>query len=352
MLKKVEIPGINMPTLYMAKTKGDIAMAKENGIPYIIWKYSYEELIKYLLRPILEDLFPYVNWTKVLGYKRRFTTKVHFSEQWLTPAEPMLPNNTVDNAKNMKVKVTHAETETANASKHDRYINTSHPDLAESSISVFDYMMDTASSVNIDALQKLGMLPKFVGDVADCIRTNLGNQMMWTEGWTKKLGCTLGRFDIKRQLPNLIILDVSSSIPRGIAATMLTLINTMRQNCCADLIITAARSKYYRNDEELPDPQWLRQYFRPKNECSEFTKILDKEIRGKEFGHVISFGDYDRPLFPKGFCERLNIKVKHVHHYHTQNNYETGYAKWVKLSCPDVKVSTDNTWCSSLLNGR
>jgi hypothetical protein len=61
-------------------------------------------------------------------------------------------------------------------------------EFMETTIRVEDYVGDLTSQVNIEALQSLRMLPKFVGDITDVIRHNLSESMAWTEGYTKKLG--------------------------------------------------------------------------------------------------------------------------------------------------------------------
>jgi hypothetical protein len=170
--------------------------------------------------------------------------------------------------------------------------------------------------------------------------------MRWTEGYNKKLGYPLGRFNCKAELPNLLIIDISASIPDGIAATMLTLADTLRSQCNAELIITSKRSGYYPEGAELPKPQTLRDYYGRGNEASEFYGILKRYIAGREFGHVISFGDYDSPGWFCSLPNLINTKVHAVHHYHTEEKIETGYAKWVKYCCPDVEQHFDNSWCS------
>jgi hypothetical protein len=210
-----------------------------------------------------------------------------------------------------------------------------------------DYVGDLSSSVDIDALQKLGLLPKFVGDVTDCIKKNLSQSMRWTEGYTKKLGFPLGRFNCKSELPNLVIIDVSASIPDGIAATMLTLADTLRSQCNAELIITSRRSGYYPQGSELPKPQTLRDYYGRCNESREFWGIIEKHIAGREFGHVISFGDDDWPGTVPGFCDIAGTKVHAVHHYHTwKPRTETGYARWVGECCPEAQRFYDDEWCT------
>ena len=211
---------------------------------------------------------------------------------------------------------------------------------------VYDYIGDVSSGVSIDALMKLGLLPKFIGDIVNCIRTNRSNAMRWTEGYTKKLGQVLGNFNSSKELRNLLIVDISYSIPDGIAATLLTLLETMRDMCHADLIITSRRSGFYSYEDELPSVQTLRDYYGRSNEGAEFMAILQKHVAGREYGNVISFGDFDNPGILRCWdVDMIGTKVHAVWHYHTYKEAETGYAKWVGECCPEAEQHYDNTWC-------
>jgi hypothetical protein len=220
-----------------------------------------------------------------------------------------------------------------------------------------DYMGDMSSYVNLEVLQRLKLMPRFIGDILDCIKINIGSGMYWREGYNKRLGIPVGRFNASGQLPNLIILDVSGSIPRGISATMISLIDTLRTQLSADLIITSSHSRFYPMGSELPDPQRIRDMFSYGNEAAEFWGILSTYIRGRHYGHVFSFGDNDTPDYfnyhqAKGPVLEGTI-VEHVHHYHTGKFYETGvdmrktgYAKWCHMLGNEPLVEYDTSWCN------
>ena len=367
MIQRVKVDGIEFPQLYIAEDSEDVEFCRRNGIPYVKWRHGMNALIKQLLRPAIEKLFPGLDWNKILGKRKKTSSKVI-----LCPGcEAIGEYDMADYDKDAMLKLQHEYDE--HVENIHKFIST--PDTGEvyerevpiaedyqdcpSDGSVFggsfkpdeiplaDYVGDLSSSVNIEVLQSLGMLPKFVGDITDCIKLNLSNNMRWSEGYTKKLGVPLGNFKSPGVLPNLIILDISASIPDGIAATMITLIDTLREQCNAELIITSKRSGYYPIGSELPKPQTIRDYYGRSNEGSEFMRILDKYIKGREFGHVISFGDNDNP---GSWCRNYNLdltntKVHAVHHYHTYY-YEqaTGYALWANNCNPD-EITYDISWC-------
>ncbi len=377
MLQRVKIEGIRFPRLYLAETSEDIQIAKSNGIPFIVWKKGMESFIRALLRPTLEKMFPGINWNKVLGRKIPIRSDVvrcegFVDERQLEIAdydkdEMLSEQYEYDSSSDPKVLVEAPDEDgfysrEVPVAESQRDIRADRSELGyaefvEDRLGVYDYIGDISSYVDIDALQKLGLLPKFVGDVADCIKRNLSNSMYWTEGYNKKLGFPLGNFRGRKELPNLIIIDISASIPDGVAATMLTLADTLREQCNADLIITSARSGYYPSGSELPDVQTLRNYYGRSNEGAEFFAILNKYISGREFGHVISFGDDDNPgralrwRHDGGSIEKKmsNTKIHAVHHYHTgvycSGELKTGYALWVHECDPNVVAYYDQSWC-------
>ena len=378
MLQRIAVDGIEFPRLYIAENNTDVAIAQENGIPYVRWKWGQDELVKQLLRPVIEKMFPGINWNMVLGRKKPVRSQVVMVSG--CQAAESAGSADVDSEAMLASQhrydklVDGFDHETQEPDENGEY--TRLVDIAESPrdcvggvdvpdydefhvdrMSIQQYVGDLSSSVDIDALQKLGMLPKFVGDVTDCIKHNLSQSMRWTEGYNKKLGYPLGKFNCKQELPNLIIIDVSHSIPDGIAATMLTLADTLRSQCNAELIITSRRSGYYPAGAELPKPQTLRDYYGRSNESREFWGIMEKHIAGREFGHVISFGDDDNPGWWTESCTSCGrdikgTKVHAVHHYHTwRPNTETGYARWVKECCPSAEQIFDTGWCSVMKRG-
>ena len=373
MLQKVEISGVNFPRLYMAENDADVELARSNGIPYVKWRWGMEELMKLLLRPTLERMFPGINWNEVLGRRRRFSSDIIICHGNID--DEIHEATIVDNDLMLLSQLHHDEDELEFAEDESMMYEREVPvaesrrdicgsagmgigDFNEEHLSIEDYIGDLSSSVDIEVLQKLSLLPQFVGDIADCIKANYSQQMRWTEGYTKKLGVPLGNFKNTGVLPNLLIIDVSASIPDGVAATMLTLADTLRSNLNAELIITSARSGYYPIGSVLPKPQTLRRYYGRSNESSEFMGILAKHIAGREFGHVICFGDYDSPSDVSNHVidgkpiDMTNTRVHELHYYHTAkylwsgSDQWTGYGRWVEECCPGVTKHFDTSWCN------
>lgn len=366
MIQRITMEGINIPKLYIAENNEDVAICKQSGIPYVRWKHGMQELIRQLLRPTLERMFPGIKWDDVLGKRRRFRTEVTIVSGSTMEATDVYAEHEYDNDAMVEAQldydkegidpyqvdddddVEHTEGADIAGSKREFSNESTNEPSFEKRMRIEDYVGDLSSCVNLEVLQKLNLMPKFIGDIIDCIKVNLSQSMHWTEGYNKKLGVPIGKFGGKHALPNLIILDVSGSIPRGISATMLTLIDTMRSQLDADLIITSDRSVYYERGTELPSPQTLRNYFGYGNEAYEFYSILEDKIMGKEWGHVISFGDNDCPqrfISDKRLSKR-GTKIHAVHHYHTRQNMRTGYAEWChEVATCSMQETYDTSWC-------
>jgi hypothetical protein len=372
MLQRVMIDGIKLPRLYIAENKFDAELAMSKGIPFIRWTQGQDMLIKILLRPVLERMFPDIMWTKVLGRKRRFRTQVTITES--VEPEPhdqtelgirldedgeVIERNEGDEVDGMPMADVHEDededmlVESSVASSDERLFYGGGGDMVIThNLDIEDYVGDLSSCVNIEVLQRLRLMPAFIGDILDCIKINIGSGLHWREGYNKRLGIPVGRFNASGQLPNLIILDVSGSIPRGISATMIALIDTLRTQLSADLIITSTHSRFYPMGSELPDPQRIRDMFGYGNEAKDFFGILSNDIRGRHYGHVFSFGDNDSPDYYTSRKPSLEgTIVEHVHHYHTNttwyrgDDFKTGYAKWCHMLSKQPLVEYDTSWC-------
>ena len=358
MLSRVTIEGISFPKLYIAENMNDVRIAKENGLPFVRWTQGNDALVKAILLPTLKKMFPDIKWSKLFNIKP-FKTKITIYEHCDEDVEPdytMEPEldeegyefdvyveeqnpNVFDQDSDEKICEEESDITTGT-----RLFDNRGNVVIEKKLSIEQYAGDLSAYVNIEVIQSLHLMPQFIGDILDCVRVNLVSANKWSEGYNKKLGATVGNFNRSSQLPNLIILDVSASIPRGISATMLALIDTLRTQCNAELIITSTCSKYYGLNDKLPTPQKLRDTFGYGNESDMFIDILNTKVAGRHFGHVFSFGDYDTPSYRFLRCE--NTKIEKVHHFHTIKLDSTGYAKWCKMVDPDVQEEFDNDWCS------
>lgn len=331
MLERLTIPGVPgscVPTLYVAVNNADVRLAKDNGLPYVRWSAGAKDLLVQVLRPILEKKFPYIKWDEILGRRKNIsTTIVH-----VPGGEDCHSSGLGSDGLPL-----------ADIATSERSFTGSTEPGNQEMLSISEYLDDAASYVNIESLQQLELLPSFLGDIVDNIKKNLVAPLHWREGWNKKKRCCLGDYHGEHQLPNLIIIDVSASIPRGISATMLTLADTLRSQVQADIIITGGISLYFPYGKELPSPDEMRSRVSLCNERKCFCNIVAKQLR-KQYAHIISFGDEDNP----GDIA-TDVRCKVLHHYHTwRAKGQTGYAKCFHAE----KEVFDNTWCKILKEGR
>lgn len=330
MLERLIIPGVPsdcVPRLYVATNNSDVRLAKDNGLPYVRWSAGAKDLLIQVLRPALEKKFPYIIWSQVLGHRKDVsTTIVH------VPGGEDEESSQCEGEDSCIADIAISERSFTGSAEAD----------SQKMLSISEYLDDASCYVNLESLQRLELLPSFLGDIVDNVKKNLVAPLHWREGWNKKKRCCLGNYHGEHQLPNLIIIDVSASIPRGISATMLVLADTLRSQIQADLIITGGISLYFKYGEELPTPDEIRRRVPAGNESQLFREIVESKLH-KQYGHIISFGDQDNP----GKID-TDIRCKVTHHYHTWSHDDrTGYAKCFHAE----KETFDNTWCKILREG-
>lgn len=338
---RVDIPGIKLPNLYATDDAEEMRTYASKGVPMVMWPEDQKNmLVAVIMIKVLRRMFPDINWYNTLGIE-------------------------IDHRDNVIVPGGVVKTEDGTGYKMGDVVDKAHAlsDIA-SERRTFDVDGDTMpvgdvndlsrmvayenEEVNVDELLSLGLLPKFVGEVADCVRTNINNRFSWRDGYNKRLGCCVGNYDDGPSAPNLLIVDVSGSIPEGVSSTLLRLLATMREQAQADVIVTGSTSRFYEYGSDLPSPSEIRKEIGYANERYVFMRILREHVMGRHLGNVISFGDYDSPDITKRDVVNVleGATVEHVHHYHTRAaSAQTGYAEWVHLVSPNVKTRFSTDWC-------
>lgn len=344
MLRRLSFKSCTLPTLYVASTAADIVVAKENGLPYIVWKRSDEELVKCVFYPWLKEKFPYLKMTPP-ATMRELKVSVPMPREWTPEKSDKQPGyvapdeDILSNGYNERLPCGNTVYEESNESSYEEI------DLA-------DYVATSKMTVDITELEELNLLPAFIGEVATNIKRNLVNQK-WTEGYNKKRQCAIGNMNASKELPNLILIDVSASIPAGVSATMISLADTLRHQCNAELIIHSDYAQWWDLNEELPDPRMIRNMFGYCNESDEFDKVLNQHILGREFGHVIAFGDHDAySLVLRQHRSEMTLlhstKVHHLHSYFVPclgDRGRCGFVNWIE----DVDDESINiNWVKSI----
>lgn len=337
---KLEVGSINIPEIYVSENKEEDELAVENGFPFISYRGQKEKLIKIIMLPYLEEMFPKIKWLSVLKLKK---------SDVITQPIIKVPGGKCDTTYNCSNQNNYNVTSDI-ATDHRSFKDCGGYEV-KNGMTVGDVIWGNESKVNIEELQALKLMPVFLDDIISSIKVNLQG-MDWREGYNKKVGSCLGVYDQYNQPDNLIILDISGSIPRGISDTMLTLLATFKEQLKADVIVTGSQSYYWSYDDELPSPNWIRGHIGCGNEEEMFSNIMKKNISNRKFGHVISFGDNDAPEWwaENNSCsyDELNIEVGEVWHFHTwAANTITGYAGWADRCCKGTK-HYNTTWCKCI----
>lgn len=345
-------------------------VCKGKGLPYLIWKGTDRELAAALLIRVMRRKYPGVDWDEVLGLDSRkrgrqvlaYVPGDAGNEATENDPAPIQKDNPKP-GRGGKPVVKYKEDPGSDIATGTRTIANASVEGDVSSYEEVDleaYAEDEIAKVNLDKLQELDLLPSFLGDIYSCVKRNL-LQSAWEEGWTKKLGAPLGNYRMcGGEGSNLIILDVSRSIPLGISSTMLTMIDTMRSKIDADLIVTGGCSKWFGKDDELPSPKELRAMIPRNNESEDFNKILRKKVSMHDWDNVIAFGDYDTPRYEQRTKRALStVKVGKFWHYHTSpgkyfyrndKKGHCGYARWEEYVAEVKEVcSLNSEWCSVII---
>lgn len=374
-MRRLSYPGIKLPCVYVTNDDAEVLMLRESGMPFIRTSDPDDRVVLCVLYHWLRGRFPHIDWRRQLGLGMRPRSYVvHVpghrateenaddTRRRVEAAEGDLdmPEETDGHACADNIEL---DDDGGFESRHDvadeerEFCGDGYHEEAEDAVvKLEEFCADELSHVNVEQLQALGFLPAFMSDVADAIRTNLLTSMRWRDGWNKRLGCALGDFSVGTKAPNLIILDISGSIPSGISATMLELVDSLRSQAEADLIVTGGSSYYWPASAELPTPGWIRANVSCDNEAVMFYRILRERLAGRHFGNVISFGDNDCPVdfaYWQGQVPdedaAMGITVDRVMHFHTwATNTRTGYAKWVHDGNPNVEEVFDTSWCECM----
>lgn len=363
---QLKIGTLPLPKLYVCDAD-EAKKARKLGVPYLIKPNTWddEKLIKAVLWKTLCNKFPHIKWFSLLHISGSEAKKVRIYVPRKVEVEPLTrenPGYDTCGFSSPDMEVT----------KDGEYRMTD-GGLGEDDVeyktewersSIDKYIGDMGYYVNIEELQALRILPTFLDDIANAIKLNIMNAS-WCDGYNKKLGCNVGHWQGTDQAPNLIILDVSGSIPSGVAGTMISLIDTLRHQANADLIITSGRSVFYPANSELPDPDKLSHFIGGCNERKQFYAILRKHILGKHWGNVIVFGDQDAPIDkrldryesandptqPLELLEYQNTRVDRIMAFHTYANKVPGYGLWAKDAAPKAEVIFNHKWVDCMGGG-
>lgn len=224
--------------------------------------------------------------------------------------------------------------------------------IEESKKTIKEFVEDAPRAsyiVDLEVLKNLEVIPTFLNDIEKAIEINIHNGYKFNSTiYNKKLGLPLGDTEISISKKNLIIIDISSSIPRSISSTILALAKTMATQFYADLLITGSKSTLYRYDEvDSLDTNTIYNENGEDNDQVYFRRLLEGEY--ERYGTAIVFGDNHSPCqswsnsYNKG-TNHIKIEqgqtlckweVDEIVSFHVDNNERlAGYAEW--FECDNV----------------
>lgn len=229
-----------------------------------------------------------------------------------------------------------------------------------------EFIKDTTAYVDIDLLKGLNVFPVWLTTIEEAVHTNIHNFAMFNSNmYNKKLEGMYGGIDLVSPSKNLIIIDISGSIPRAVSSTCLTLAKNLAETFYADLVITGSKSTLY-TYEELGNLD-INSIYKSNgmNNDQVYFKQLVTEVE-RNYKTAIVFGDDDAPgrrwsvdeyLYKEGeildeprtisikegkeFCkwkiEKLisfhtkNVSGKHSYYNSWEGNV-AGYADWFDVT--------------------
>lgn len=291
MLQKITSKRVELPPIYLVENQEDFN-ALPKGLPYIVGNKSELSFItiflefQVLLKSCMKTAIP-LNWMdclKRIGYNpsgiKTYTLK---------------SGGTYGDGDNGQYEI-----------KIDNFIED-------------QYVVD------FDKLSDLKILPKWLDDLKSAIQTNIIDEVTFDPmGFNKQLGLNVGCSAVKHNMKNLLILDISSSMPKGVVLTITNLAKLMSKRFFADVILTGRRS-YLIDYEDVPNADIVGavKEYGGGNEGTMYKAIV-KEPR--HYNTAISFGDDDCPSVDKEDC---NVKVEILYSLHTETRSSniTGFAK-------------------------
>lgn len=268
--------GIPIPKLYLVTERAEIGDIP-HGIPYIFADASLED---YLVRTLEYEVL--YQRAVSLGYP--FNFKKILEEQGFTDIRDFSHNSA---SRDVRLSLKTDGT-TGNSFEETESL--------EGNATLFqEFVKDSSKYVDVSILKNLKIFPTWMDDVQKAISTNIQTFATWdTNMYNKKLDGMYGGVKLTPPHKNLIIIDISGSIPRAVSSTCLALAKNMAESFYADLVITGSKSTLYDyceiaslNINDLYEKNGMG------NDQTHFKKLVT-EIQ-RDYDTAIVFGDDHTP---------------------------------------------------------
>lgn len=356
MIRKMVVPGVKFPDLYLVHNLHEAKVARDAGLPYYVVPSGWDDdmVLKIVFFRVLQEMFPMIDWYYVFNLNNHDVIQIQHRPVTVIKECTRDTGATTSGEINDDMVVVEGDGYREGVGGVDKEVELD-------SIDLIDYVgAEWSRDVDIDVLQCIGMLPTFMDDITESIRRNLSS-VAWHDGWNKKLDANMGSIQPVSQAPNLMVLDVSGSIPGGVAVTMVKLIETLRTQANADLIITSFTSKWYGIDDPMPTPSELAYLIGGGNEIVRFSKLLVEHMSGKHYGNLVVFGDDDSPqqarfMDDNESLERIEeacssgLSFDNILAFHTRSSSKVpGYGRFALKCSPHANVDVRNDWVRCMI---
>jgi len=273
-MKLLESKKFRLPVLYLITDREDIKKLPI-GVPFIYGDAGIEKkLIQILEFEIL--------YQKALATGLPFNFRQILKDAGYTDLKDFWWNNTV--------YIDYATGEDVPSSYFESSV-----DIGTDRTLFDKFIMDSAVYVDIKKIKDLNVFPLWLTKIEEAISTNIHNFAVYNPNmYNKKLEGVFGSLDLVSPDRNLIIIDISGSIPKGVSSTCLALSKNLAENFYADLLITGSKSTLY-SYENLCELDVERIYHENgmDNDQVWFKKLVSSEV--KNYKTAIVFGDNHHP---------------------------------------------------------
>lgn len=270
--------GIPIPKLYLVTNRKDIGSIPK-GVPYIYADESLEDTLVRMLE--YEVLFQRAKATGLPFNFRKILKSNGFKD--IRDLEHDGRRGAWNNAR-MNVKTSPGGVKDLKKVDHEVKVRGNHEAFSQ-------FVKDSSVYVDISVLKGLKIFPTWMAKVEKAISTNIATFATWdTNMYNKKLDGMYGGVRMTPPHKNLIVIDISSSIPRAVSSTCLALAKNMAESFYADLLITGSKSTLYDyNEVRNLDVQKLYDDNGMNNDQIYFRALVE-EIQ-RDYDTAIVFGD-------------------------------------------------------------
>lgn len=347
--------GIPLPSLLFISDRKDISKVPR-GTPFIFGDESSEEYVvrmleyEVLYQNAIKSGMPF-NFKKLLndaGFKDVSTTPTGGCGEFIdyTTTGKMQEISDVSNVSNGEIPSRDI------SSKEGRKLFNK-------------YVNDASVYLDISVLKALKVFPVWMDSIEEAITTNIHSfATIDSNIYNKKLEGMYGGIKMTPPSRNLIVIDISGSIPRAVSSTCLALAKNLSESFYADILITGSKSTLYEYSEIYKlNIETIYSENGMGNDQKYFKNLLTKTER--KYDTAIVFGDNDHPGYswntPHDISDEdgkelnkweinkvISLHTRNSDYFRRRGKYRkgqlAGYARWFSPK----KIEHIEDWCKYL----